>query len=217
MQERAPGSDRWSAEVTPGIEGRWTFTVEAWSDPVATWRRHAAIKIPAGIDTELMLAEGAELHERAAAEVPKSDGREAVLAAVDALRDAGRSAATRLAAALAPQVTEALARHPLRELLTVSRPMPLVVERRRALYGSWYELFPRSEGAAVTRTARPSAAPCAPPPTGCRRSPPWASTWSISRPSTPSAPPSARAPTTRSRPARTMSAPLGHRLTGRRP
>ncbi|WJY40764.1 alpha-1,4-glucan--maltose-1-phosphate maltosyltransferase [Streptomyces sp. P9-2B-2] len=150
MQERAPGSDRWSAEVTPGIEGRWTFTVEAWSDPVATWRRHAAIKIPAGIDTELMLAEGAELHERAAAEVPKSDGREAVLAAVDALRDAGRSAATRLAAALAPQVTEALARHPLRELLTVSRPMPLVVERRRALYGSWYELFPRSEGAAVT-------------------------------------------------------------------
>lgn len=150
MRERAPGTDRWSAEVTPAVEGRWSFTVEAWSDPVSTWRRHAAIKIPAGIDTELVLAEGAELHERAAAEVPKSEGREAVLAAVDALRDLGLPAATRLAAALAPQVTEVLARHPLRELLTVSRPMPLVVERRRALYGSWYELFPRSEGATVT-------------------------------------------------------------------
>ncbi|MGW7573138.1 maltotransferase domain-containing protein [Streptomyces sp. NPDC054765] len=149
MQERVPGTDRWSAEVTPGIEGRWSFTVEAWSDPVTTWRRHAVIKIPAGIDTELVLAEGAGLHERAASEVPKSDGRESVLAAVDTLRNPDLPAATRLAAALSPQVTAALDRHPLRELLTVSRPMPLVVERRRALYGSWYELFPRSEGATV--------------------------------------------------------------------
>ncbi|MGA5199872.1 maltotransferase domain-containing protein, partial [Streptomyces exfoliatus] len=150
MQERAPGTDRWSCEVTPDVEGRWTFTVEAWSDPLATWRKHASVKIPAGIDTELVLAEGAALHERAAADVPKSDGREAVLAALDALRDPKLPAATRLAAALSPQVIEALARHPLRELLTVSRPMPLVVERRRALFGSWYELFPRSEGAVVT-------------------------------------------------------------------
>ncbi|MGW5115559.1 alpha-1,4-glucan--maltose-1-phosphate maltosyltransferase [Streptomyces noursei] len=148
MREQVPGTDRWACEVTPDVEGRWTFTVEAWSDPVATWRRHAAVKVPAGIDTELVLTEGAALHERAATEVPKSDGREAVLAAVDALRDTTLPAATRLATALAPQVTEALDRHPLRELLTVSRPMPLVVERRRALYGSWYELFPRSEGAA---------------------------------------------------------------------
>ncbi|AJC55894.1 alpha-1,4-glucan--maltose-1-phosphate maltosyltransferase [Streptomyces sp. 769] len=147
MREREPGTDRWTCEVTPDVEGRWTFTVEAWSDPVTTWRRHAGVKIPAGIDTELVLAEGAALHERAASEVPKSDGREAVLAAVDALRDATLPAATRLATALAPEVTEALDRHPLRELITVSRPMPLTVERRRALYGSWYELFPRSEGA----------------------------------------------------------------------
>ncbi|MEW2439369.1 alpha-1,4-glucan--maltose-1-phosphate maltosyltransferase [Streptomyces caniferus] len=150
MRERTPGTDRWSAEVTPGVEGRWSFTVEAWSDPVATWRKHAGVKIPAGIDTELVLTEGADLHERAASEVPKSDGRESVLSAVDTLRNVELPAATRLAAALSPQVVAALDRHPLRELLTVSRPMPLVVERRRALYGSWYELFPRSEGAVVT-------------------------------------------------------------------
>ncbi|WP_442810850.1 maltotransferase domain-containing protein, partial [Streptomyces sp. Wh19] len=41
---------------------RWTYTVEAWSDPVATWRQHAGIKIPAGIDTALVLAEGAALY-----------------------------------------------------------------------------------------------------------------------------------------------------------
>ncbi|MFF3402092.1 alpha-1,4-glucan--maltose-1-phosphate maltosyltransferase [Streptomyces sp. NPDC002659] len=155
MRELAPGSDRWGADVTPDAEGRWTYAVEAWGDPVATWRHAAGIKIPAGIDTALVLAEGAELYERAAAGVPKRDGREAVLAAVDALRDEERPAATRLAAALAPDATAALDRHPLRELVTASRPLTLIVERRRALFGSWYELFPRSEGASVTEGAPP--------------------------------------------------------------
>ncbi|AGP54900.1 alpha-1,4-glucan--maltose-1-phosphate maltosyltransferase [Streptomyces rapamycinicus] len=155
MRELTPGTDRWGAEVTPGAPGRWTYTVEAWSDPIATWRQHARIKVPAGIDTDLVLEEGARLHERAAAGVPKNDGREAVLAAVDGLRDERRPVADRLAAALAPDVTEALDRHPLRELVSSSRPMPLQVDRERALFGSWYELFPRSEGAKVSEGRRP--------------------------------------------------------------
>ncbi|MCZ4121457.1 alpha-1,4-glucan--maltose-1-phosphate maltosyltransferase [Streptomyces sp. H39-S7] len=149
MRELAPGSDRWGADVTPPAEGRWTYTVEAWSDPVATWRHVAGIKIPAGIDTELVLTEGARLHEQAAAGVPKNDGRAAVLAAVDVLLDESRTAAHRHAAAVTPEVTAVLDRFPLRELVTASRPMPLQVERQRALFGSWYELFPRSEGAVV--------------------------------------------------------------------
>ncbi|MEU2868504.1 alpha-1,4-glucan--maltose-1-phosphate maltosyltransferase [Streptomyces olivoreticuli] len=155
MRELAPGSDRWGAEVTPDAEGRWTYAVEAWSDPVETWRHQARIKIPAGIDSELVLEEGALLYERAAAGVPKSDGREAVLAAVDGLRDSGRPAAGRLAAALAPDVSAALAAHPLRELVSSSRPVPVLVERERALFGSWYELFPRSEGALLPRGGPP--------------------------------------------------------------
>ncbi|MGW1104363.1 alpha-1,4-glucan--maltose-1-phosphate maltosyltransferase [Streptomyces sp. NPDC002540] len=158
MRELAPGTDRWGADVTPDSEGHWTYTVEAWSDPLATWRQHAEIKIPAGSDTELVLAEGAALYERAAKGVPKRDGREAVLAAADALRDESRPAAARLAAALAPEARAALTRHPLRELVTASPPLPLVVERRRALFGSWYELFPRSEGARVEPAGRAAAA-----------------------------------------------------------
>ncbi|MFB6945002.1 alpha-1,4-glucan--maltose-1-phosphate maltosyltransferase [Streptomyces sp. NPDC056237] len=158
MRELAPGTDRWGADVTPDSEGHWTYTVEAWSDPLATWRQHAEIKIPAGSDTGLVLAEGAALYERAAKGVPKRDGREAVLAAADALRDESRPAAARLAAALAPEARAALTRHPLRELVTASPPLPLVVERRRALFGSWYELFPRSEGARVEPAGRAAAA-----------------------------------------------------------
>ncbi|MFI9270344.1 alpha-1,4-glucan--maltose-1-phosphate maltosyltransferase [Kitasatospora sp. NPDC052896] len=149
MRELAPGTDRWGADVTPTAPGRWTYTVEAWSDPVTTWRHTASIKLPAGQDVELTLEEGAQLLERAATGVPKRDGRAHVLAAVDALRDAALPPLSRLAAALAPKVTALLARHPLRELVTASQPMVLQVERQRALFGSWYEFFPRSEGATL--------------------------------------------------------------------
>lgn len=156
MRELAPGSDRWGADVTPDVEGRWSYAVESWSDPLADWLHEAEVKVPAGIDTALVLEEGARLYERAAGGVPKRDGREAVLAVVDALRDDTEEPETRLAAALASDARRALARHPLRELVTISRPLPLLVERRRALFGSWYEFFPRSEGAVVT-PGRPPA------------------------------------------------------------
>ncbi|MGA5526459.1 alpha-1,4-glucan--maltose-1-phosphate maltosyltransferase [Streptomyces pseudogriseolus] len=146
MRELAPGTDRWGATVTPTTTGLWTYTVEAWGDPVTTWRHHAQIKIPAGMDTEVVLEEGARLHERAAEQAPGSGDREVLRAAVDALRDTERPAPARLAAALTPEVDAVLARHPLRELVTSSEPLPLLVERERALYGSWYEFFPRSEG-----------------------------------------------------------------------
>ncbi|MFD5966220.1 alpha-1,4-glucan--maltose-1-phosphate maltosyltransferase [Streptomyces sp. NPDC058783] len=146
MRELAPGSDRWGAEVTPGAPGDWTYRVEAWSDPVATWRHTARIKVPAGIDTGLVLEEGAELFRRAAAGVPADSGRAVVLEAAQTLLDDTLPVATRLAAALTPEVDAVLARHPLRDLVTSSEPLPLLVERERALYGAWYEFFPRSEG-----------------------------------------------------------------------
>ncbi|MFJ5552758.1 alpha-1,4-glucan--maltose-1-phosphate maltosyltransferase [Streptomyces sp. NPDC093225] len=157
MRELAPGTDRWGARISAPAEGRWTYTVEAWSDPLASWRHTAGIKVPAGIDTELVLMEGAELYERAAGQVPKEDGRELVLAALDALRAEERGAEERLAAALEPAVLAVLARFPVRELVSASKALSLLVERKRALFGSWYEMFPRSEGAVL--------------PTGNRRKP----------------------------------------------
>ncbi|MEI5526133.1 maltotransferase domain-containing protein, partial [Streptomyces brasiliscabiei] len=146
MRELVPGTDRWGALVTPTSVGRWTYRVEAWGDLIATWRHTARIKVPAGIDSGLVLEEGAELFTRAAAGVPEGGGHTVLLTAAGRLRDDALPVADRLAAALAPEVDEVLARHPLRELVTSSEPLPLLVERERALFGSWYEFFPRSEG-----------------------------------------------------------------------
>ncbi|MFF3848983.1 maltotransferase domain-containing protein, partial [Streptomyces sp. NPDC002328] len=146
MRELAPGTDRWGADVTLEETGRWTYTVEAWSDPVTTWRRRAEIKIPAGIDTGLVLEEGGLLFERAAVKAPRGAARAVLREASRTLLDDSLPVPERYAAALTPEVREVLDRHPFREFVTAGAAMPLLVERERALYGAWYEFFPRSEG-----------------------------------------------------------------------
>src|SRR3954471_14670924 len=94
-------TDRWAAEVVVDAAGDWAFYVEAWGDPIGTWRHDAVIKIPLGHDVDLVCADGALLHERAAGDAPKAS-RPAILKAVEALRDADRSPEDRIAPALDP-------------------------------------------------------------------------------------------------------------------
>jgi starch synthase (maltosyl-transferring) len=153
MQLLSPGSDRYGADVTVTSEGTWYFHVESWSDPIAAWEHDAGIKIPVGQDVELMLTEGAQLFERAARSIRQPPGAARPAAArtdlnvlAKKLRDRGLPAWDRLAAARTPRITAILGEYPLRELVTRSGRQPVFVERLRALYGSWYEFFPRSEG-----------------------------------------------------------------------
>jgi starch synthase (maltosyl-transferring) len=156
MRLLAPGTDRYGADVTVTAEGLWRFHVEAWSDPIASWHHDAAIKIPGGQDVELMLTEGALLFERAARRIPQPPGaarpaaaRTLLRAVVARMRDHSLTPMERFAGSEDPAIAEILARWPLRELVTRSRSLTVQVDRERALYGAWYEFFPRSEGAQV--------------------------------------------------------------------
>src|SRR5580704_12888326 len=156
MHLLGPGTDRYGADVTVTREGLWRFHVEAWGDPIASWHHDAAIKIPADQDTELMLTEGALLFERAGRRIPQPPGasrpaaaRAALRALAARMRDRTLPPGERLAAAEDPVIAEILAIWPMRDLVTRSRPLTVQVDRERALYGAWYEFFPRSEGAQV--------------------------------------------------------------------
>src|SRR5690349_21119729 len=100
MRDAGTDVSRMTATVAPDQEGAWTFSIESWSDPLATWLHDAGIKIRADVDVELMFTEGAELLERWGREVqaPK-DARAIVLDTITALRDATRPVEVRLAAA----------------------------------------------------------------------------------------------------------------------
>src|SRR6476661_6716237 len=141
--------DRYDAWVTPDAGGAWTFEVQAWSDPVATWQHAAGLKIPAGVDVELMFLEGRLLLERVRADLDTGDRHAIgiVDGAIEAATDEERPVGARLAALQSPELTDLLLAHPVRELVTVTGTFRFRADRTRALFGSWYEFFPRSEGA----------------------------------------------------------------------
>lgn len=140
--------DVFNAAIVPDAVGYWTFRIEAWSDPYATWRSAVTKKIDAGQGAEDLandLEIGARVLSEAAQQVDGTD-RQLLLDAVDSLRSRRRRVENRVGIALSDEVVDLLDEHPVRELVTKSRNLRIWTDRRRALYGSWYEMFPRSTG-----------------------------------------------------------------------
>ncbi len=156
MSALGNSSDKWETRVRfgsvePEDVGDWGFTISAWDDPIQTWQHRASIKLEAGVDEELELAEGALVFDRVLAGLPAEAAQERTLIAevAQALRDTTRPPMARLSFASAHDVASILSAYPLRDIISQSGPWPVRVQRRRALFGSWYEFFPRSEGAST--------------------------------------------------------------------
>ncbi|MBI9000213.1 alpha-1,4-glucan--maltose-1-phosphate maltosyltransferase [Corynebacterium sp. CCM 9185] len=140
--------DQVNAVVIPDAPGMWTFRIDVWSDPVATWRHAVTSKINAG-QTRAELANdleiGARLFLRAAEGAPKKR-RPEFTTVVESLRQENLSPAEAVAPAFEGDFVDLLDKHPLRELLTRGITRKIKVERPKALFSSWYEFFPRSTG-----------------------------------------------------------------------
>ncbi|HEU5470089.1 MAG TPA: maltotransferase domain-containing protein [Actinophytocola sp.] len=147
------GLDRWTATIVPDAPGSWTFRVDAWSDPWATWRHTVEVKVAAAQGPEELandLETGARLLERAAKEVAGTPNAEEerglLLAAAESLRQTRRPLPARIAESMSEPVHRLMVERPIRELVTAGDEYEIQVDRTRALFGSWYELFPRSTG-----------------------------------------------------------------------
>ena len=141
------GEDRWQGSLIVDVEGSWSWSIEAWTDAEATWRDELGRRIAAGQeDLASEFAEGALLLRAAAARSGGEDQRRLASAAA-LLEDPAASTAERTACAFDGELANACARHPDRAESTRMSPVATVeVERLRARFGSWYELFPRSFG-----------------------------------------------------------------------
>jgi starch synthase (maltosyl-transferring) len=147
MTAGTPGTDRWHASIIPDAMGDWEFAVEAWSDPYLTWRNAVVKKVDAGQGAEDLandLAHGATVLEQA--NVP-AEFKAQIEAAVAALRDRTAPVESRVEPAL--ELADLMWAHPVREMVAVSDWRPMWVDRKRALFSAWYEMFPRSEGTIV--------------------------------------------------------------------
>ena len=140
--------DRWEGALELDRCGRWTWTVEAWTDAFATWRDELRRKVASGRDDlSGELSEGTVLLEQAAERAKKGPDERLIRQAAALLSDARAPGEARAEAGLDSTLLEAVRRHPDRSDATaLDQRLHIDVDRERARFGSWYELFPRSWG-----------------------------------------------------------------------
>jgi starch synthase (maltosyl-transferring) len=137
-------NDRWRGSFTVDEVGRYRYTVRGWVDRFGSWRRDLAKRVDAKQEVSVDLLAGAILIEKALTRAHGPDRRE-LRSFARALRS---DTTTRIAAvehALSDELAELMNRYADRRF-AVTHPveLPVEVDRERARYSTWYEMFPRS-------------------------------------------------------------------------
>jgi starch synthase (maltosyl-transferring) len=165
VRHRAPGGDweesqmgridahldgvRWAGSFRVERRGRHEYTVEAWTDPFGTWRDELRRKLEGG-QHELggELSEGIVLLRAAAARAGgEPESKSLIEHALRSLEDPAIPEAARHDLALGPELFDAVERVQERhDGVSLGQPLTIEVDRVRARFGAWYELFPRSWG-----------------------------------------------------------------------
>jgi len=137
------GNDRWRGQFVVGELGRYRYTIEGWISRFGTWRADLRKRLEAGQDLGVDLLIGAELIEDAAGRAAAAEAK-LLRAWAKQLRDPGDPAG-QAKVALDDALAELALRYPDRSLATrYERELVVVVDRERARFSTWYEVFPRS-------------------------------------------------------------------------
>ena len=137
------GNDRWSASFHVPTLGRYTFTVRGWIDRFKTWRRDLRKRIQAGQDVAVELLVGLDLIRQAARRADGADA-EQLRGTVQAFAETAlREEQTQLL--LDEDLFQLVSRHPdLSHATSYEGEPAIVVDRDKARFSTWYEMFPRS-------------------------------------------------------------------------
>jgi starch synthase (maltosyl-transferring) len=137
------GNDRWTAEFLPETLGVWQFEIEGWQDHFATWLDGLEKKVAAEVDVSLDLLIGADLVTAASARARGKTSR-LLKKHATSLGDPSLELTERLEQAFSEELRITVDKYPDRSQATRSRRFDVTVDRERARFSTWYELFPRS-------------------------------------------------------------------------
>ncbi|NJP04234.1 MAG: alpha-1,4-glucan--maltose-1-phosphate maltosyltransferase [Chloroflexaceae bacterium] len=138
-------NDRWRGHFVVAEQGTYVYTIEAWVDRYQSWERDMEKRVKANQNVSVDLLIGAELLEAGSVRA-KTDHARKLRDAATILRR-GESLSDRIAVALDRNIRDLMLRYSDRRFATrYARELKALVERKRAGFSSWYELFPRSYG-----------------------------------------------------------------------
>jgi starch synthase (maltosyl-transferring) len=152
LETRWEANDRWVGHIELDSLGPWLYTIVAWTDVFGTWREELKKKIAASHDIHSELLEGMAIVEQTLA-VTRGTDREALAGMLEGMRRAADDR-RRTQLALDARLLELMELHdPRRDAQAYDRELPVWVDRERARFGAWYEIFPRSQGRDANRGA----------------------------------------------------------------
>src|SRR5262245_12602923 len=139
------GNDRWRGEFEVGRPGRYRYTVTGWIDPFLSWRAEFARRTDAA-DLAVAARVGSLLVARAANRAGTADAARLRRAGQQLARVTVPAELKRLG--LSEETAALVARYPdRRAAATYETELVVWVDRERARYSTWYEMFPRSASA----------------------------------------------------------------------
>jgi starch synthase (maltosyl-transferring) len=145
-------NDRWRGEFQLTENSRYIFAIQAWTRSFASWRLYFVKKAATGLDVASDLAEGIELLE-AVQQRATGEDRKTIADCVGRLRAVGVASGA-IETVTMPDLGAAVDRHEERiGAVDYTSTSAVVADRRRASFGAWYEMFPRSQGAKGGRHA----------------------------------------------------------------
>jgi starch synthase (maltosyl-transferring) len=138
-------NDRWEGGFSVEEIGLWHYTIQARVDRFRTWKKDLQKKWGAGQDVGVDLEIGAGLVDKTAEGIPQEDAK-TLRAFANSLREEAVGDRERaVSLAMGEEFAALMDRHPDRRFETLyDRELPLVVDRKKALFSTWYEIFPRS-------------------------------------------------------------------------
>jgi starch synthase (maltosyl-transferring) len=137
-------NDRWRGSFTVNELGRYRYTFTAWVDRFKTWQQNLKKKVDARQDVSIDFLEGVQLIEEAAQRATNSDAK-AMQGWIESLKDGQKPRSAKAKLALGNRVTAIMAKYlDRRSAVTYPKELVVVVDREKARFSSWYEMFPRS-------------------------------------------------------------------------
>ena len=137
------GNDRWQAEFKITQATHYLYTLKAWVDRFRTWQRDLVKKVEAGQDVSVDFLVGTGLIEEAEQLSSTADIRRLQESA--AILHDGEDLSRKLSLIHDEQLADMVSRYLDQPLATFyGKELKVVVERDKARFSTWYEMFPRS-------------------------------------------------------------------------
>jgi len=138
-------NDRWEGAFQVTGMGRYLYTLEAWVDRFKTWRDDLKKKVAAGQEVSVDVLIGVELVKEAVSRANQADGRKLTEWGVRLERQSRSTLDPGFFTGMDDELLPLMHKYPDRRFATLyERELEVVVDRPKARFSSWYEMFPRS-------------------------------------------------------------------------